>query len=312
MRDAEGVLRLIEQGKLSQDEGLKLVGALEAAEARDHILREELRARSATRQPVACLMAAVVGLIGLGAIAGAVGVSGMRQTPNAPQPVRTEAMQEPAAGAQARAEWLERSRTMRTPGSISIVAFVIVIVAGILGWILMLQNSLARRDEQVNERWAQVEAVLQRRLDLVPQLVETVKGYAAHERQTLVEVTEARARALGILQATGAAAPKSAETLQQLQQAEQSVAAAMGKLLALAEQYPAIKASSNFLTLQEQLEGTENRISVERQRYNDAVRAYNASLRVFPSNVVGGMFGYEPRVYFQAKPGAESPAPVQF
>ena len=217
-----------------------------------------------------------------------------------------------AAEAQARAERLERRITMRGSTSIFGMVFVLVVVTGVVIWIMLMYNGLAKSDERVNERWAQVEAVLQRRLDLIPQLAETVKGYAAHERDTLLAVTEARAKALGVLQAAGGSAPKGPKAIAELNQAQQAIASGVQKLLALAEQYPDLKASANFVTLQDQLEGTENRISVERQRYNDGVRDYNARLRIFPSNVIAGMFGFEPRQYFESKLGAEEPVPVKF
>ena len=201
---------------------------------------------------------------------------------------------------------------MKGNPAIFVLLFVVVITTLIILWIMGMYNALAKTDEQVNARWAQVEAVLQRRLDLIPQLVETVKGYATHERQTLVAVTEARAKTLGILEATGGEAPKSSTTLENLNQAQQDLSGAMKKLFALIEQYPDIKASGNFMALQDQLEGTENRISVERQRYNEAVRAYNAKTRVFPSNVVASWFGYDSRGYFESKMGAEEPVPVKF
>lgn len=201
---------------------------------------------------------------------------------------------------------------MRGNASIFGLLFVLVVVTGVVIWIMLLYNGVAKSDERVNERWAQVETVLQRRLDLIPQLVETVKGYAAHERETLLAVIEARAKALGVLQATGGSAPKGRKAVEELNQAQQTIAGAVQRLLALAEQYPDLKASASFLTLQDQLEGTENRISVERQRYNDGVRDYNARVRTFPSNVIAGMFGFESRQYFESKLGAEEPVPVKF
>ena len=190
--------------------------------------------------------------------------------------------------------------------------FVLVIVTAVVIWVMTMYNGMAKTDEQINERWAQVETVLQRRLDLIPQLVETVKGYAGHERDTLIAVTEARAKAVGILQATRGTAPKSPSAIRELDQTERSLSGALTKLLAIAEQYPDLKASTNFLTLQDQLEGTENRIAIERQRYNEAVKAYNTRLRVFPSNVVGGMFGYAPRGYFESTLEADRAVAVTF
>lgn len=225
---------------------------------------------------------------------------------------RNDADRQGAAEALARAEQLARRTAMKTGTGVFGPVFALVIVTAVALWIMWLYNGLAKSDEGVDERWAQVEAVLQRRLDLVPQLVETVKGYAEHEQQTLMDITQARARAMGALQATAGAAPKSGRTIEELSQSQQALATGLQRLLVLVEQYPDLKASANFVTLQDQLEGTENRISVERQRYNSAVRAYNARLRVFPSNVIGGMFGYAPREYFQSKGGAEEPAPVRF
>jgi LemA protein len=212
-----------------------------------------------------------------------------------------------AAQALARADRIERRTAMRGNPATFGVLFVLVIVAAVAVWIMLMYNGLAQRDERVNERWAQVETVLQRRLDLIPPLVQAVQAYAAHERETLLEVTEARARVMGILQGTGGDAPRSSQAVQDLTEAEDGLSGAIGRLLALAEAYPDLKASTNFVTLQDQLEGTENRISVERQRYNDAVRQYNSRLRIFPHNVVGGMFGYEPREYFESSLGAEEP-----
>ena len=187
--------------------------------------------------------------------------------------------------------------------------FVLIIITTVAVWIVLMYNGLTQRDERVEERWAQVETVLQRRLDLVPQLVEAVRGYAAHERETLTAVTEARAKALGALQATPPSGPQAA---QGVTGAQDELSSALGRLLAIAEQYPELQASTNFVTLQSQLEGTENRIAVERQRYNASVRDYNSKLRVFPSNVVGGMFGYEGREYFESASGAEDAVPVDF
>lgn len=195
----------------------------------------------------------------------------------------------------------------RNPGLLGLKFVVPVVVIGIAFWIMVIYNGLARRDERVDERWAQVDAMLQRRLDLVPGLVDVVRGYAAHERETLLAVTEARARVLGVLGAAEGAAPGSPETVEELAAAQAQLSGALGRLLAIVESYPDLKASTNFVTLQDQLEGTENRVAVERQRYNDAVRQYNARLRTFPSNLVGGMFGYEPREYDELQLGAEQP-----
>lgn len=188
-----------------------------------------------------------------------------------------------------------------------------VLVVGVIGLAIMfLYNGLVKRDENVDARWAQVETVLQRRLDLIPQLVETVKGYAEHESETLLQVTEARSKLSDVLKQTGGKAPTEKAVISQLDAASSNLGTALGRLMMLVEQYPDLKANQNFLSLQDQLEGTENRIAVERQRYNDAVRNLNTRLRSFPHNVFSGTFGFEAREYFQSKVGAEEAVQVSF
>ena len=200
---------------------------------------------------------------------------------------------------------------MAKTGIVFGILFIILIAAGVGMAFVLPYNGLARKDEMVDARWAQVETVLQRRLDLIPNLVEGVKGYANHEKETLLAVTEARAK---MLTALGADQGKdsSAEKLKSISKAEKGLSLALSRLFAVAEQYPQIKASSNFLALQDQLEGTENRISVERHRYNEAVKNYNSGLRTFPSNVVGSIFDFDPRAYFESDLGAEKAVAVDF
>ena len=188
----------------------------------------------------------------------------------------------------------------------------VIIIAGIGVTIMLPYNSLVKRDEMVDARWSQVETVMQRRLDVIPGLVESVKGYAKHEQQTLLAVTEARSKALSALSASAAQTAGGAPDLGELDQADTQLRAALGRLFVVVEQYPALQASTNFLTLQDQLEGSENRIAVERQRYNEAVRRYNAKIRAFPGNVVSAMFGFTPRAYFESKVGAEKAVEVKF
>jgi LemA protein len=161
-------------------------------------------------------------------------------------------------------------------------------------------NRLVGQEEGIDGAWAQVENVLQRRADLVPNLVETVKGYAAHEREVFKEVADARSR---LLAAHGPA---------EAGEANQGLGAALGRLLALSERYPDLKANQNFLNLQDELAGTENRIAVERRRYNEAVRMYNANIRTFPTNLWASMFGFESRQYFEATEGAGKAPSVDF
>lgn len=170
-------------------------------------------------------------------------------------------------------------------------------------------NSFVTGEETIKQAWAQVENQYQRRADLIPNLVNTVKGYAAHESSTLEGVIEARAKATQVTVDPSNLTP---EAIAEYQKAQGQVSSALGRLMAVAESYPDLKANQNFLELQAQLEGTENRISVERQRFNEAVMSYNASIRRFPSNIVAGIFGFKPHGYFEAAEGASTAPTVQF
>ncbi len=187
---------------------------------------------------------------------------------------------------------------------ITIVVIVLVALWGILSY-----NGLVEMDENVSNQWANVETQYQRRSDLIPNLVNTVKGYAKHESQTLEAVMAARS------QATQVKIDPSNCTPQQLaayQKAQGDVTTALGKLLAITENYPDLKANQNFLELQSQLEGTENRINVARKDFNDSAKEYNTSLRRFPRNIIASMFGFEKRNYFEAEAGAEKAPKVEF
>lgn len=183
---------------------------------------------------------------------------------------------------------------------------VLGIVAVVLIWGVTTYNGLVSKDEKVASAWANVETVYQRRADLIPNLVNTVKGYAAHEQETLAQVTEARAKSTAISIDPSTATPAQMEAWME---AQGEVSSALGRLIAISENYPELKANQNFLELQKQLEGTENRISTERRKYNEEVRGYNAKIRRFPTNLIAGMFGFEKRVMFEAQEGAEV-APV--
>ena len=190
-------------------------------------------------------------------------------------------------------------------------AIALFLIVGIPGcWGVSSYNGLQREQVQVDEGWAQVQNVYQRRTDLVPNLVETVKGYAAHEQKTLNDVVAARARATSIQMTPEAL--KDPEALKRFQAAQGELGGALGRLMAIAENYPNLKANEGFLALQSQLEGSENRISVERQRFNEAVGAYNGHLRVFPANLVAGFSGLKPRAFFQAEPEAKAVPKVKF
>ena len=188
-----------------------------------------------------------------------------------------------------------------------IITIVVIVLVAL--WGISSYNGLVGMDEKVSNQWANVETQYQRRSDLIPNLVNTVKGYAKHESQTLEAVMAARS------QATQVKIDPSNCTPQQLaayQKAQGDVTTALGKLLAITENYPDLKASQNFLELQSQLEGTENRINVARKDFNDSAKEYNTSLRRFPRNIIASMFGFEKRNYFEAEAGAEKAPKVEF
>ena len=183
------------------------------------------------------------------------------------------------------------------------------VVAVVAIFFYVTYNGFVNKEEGVNAAWSNVETQYQRRSDLIPNLVNTVKGYAAHESQTLGEVTEARARATSINLSAGELTP---ERLAQFQQAQADVRSALGHLIAVAESYPDLKANQNFIELQSQLEGTENRIAVARKDFNDAARKYNVAVRRFPSNLVAALFGFDQKPYFEAAEGTETAPQVEF
>ena len=170
-------------------------------------------------------------------------------------------------------------------------------------------NGFVNREEGLKSAWSNVETQYQRRADLIPNLVNTVKGYAAHETQTLNEVTEARARATSI---NLSADDRTPERLAQFQRAQAEVRSALGRLIAVSESYPDLKANQNFLELQAQLEGTENRIAVARKDFNAAAQQYNVSVRRFPANLVARMFGFGQKPYFESAEGAAAAPQVTF
>lgn len=188
-----------------------------------------------------------------------------------------------------------------------IIAIILAII--IYSSIKGTYNKMVLMDENISMSWAQVENVYQRRADLIPNLVKTVKGYAEHEQQTLTEVIEARAKATSVNIDPTNLNPQS---IQQFQDAQAGISSALSKLMVVVERYPDLKANQSFLELQAQLEGTENRITVERQKFNTAVREFNAYIRVFPKNIWANMFGFEKKTYFKAKEGAEEVPEVDF
>lgn len=172
-------------------------------------------------------------------------------------------------------------------------------------------NSLVTLDEQVNGAWSQVQNVYQRRADLIPNLVETVKGYASHERETLEAVIQARASATRP-QINAAGVLENPQLFQQFEQAQGQLTSALGRLMVVIERYPELKANQNFIRLQDELAGTENRITVERRRFNETVQQYNQKVRSFPTNILAGMFGFQSRQYFEASPEAQQAPKVDF
>jgi LemA protein len=187
---------------------------------------------------------------------------------------------------------------------------VALVVGGLAAWAVSINNELVRKEQDVNEKWAQVQNVYQRRADLVPNLVETVKGFAAQERTVLEEVTKARASATSI-QLTPQAL-NDPKALERFQAAQNQLSGALSRLLVTVERYPDLKSNQNFLALQSQLEGTENRITVERRKFNESVREYNTRVRLFPGSIVAGVAGYQQKAFFEAAQDAQAAPKVKF
>jgi LemA protein len=184
------------------------------------------------------------------------------------------------------------------------------IILGVLVlWGINAYNGMVSKDQVANEAWANVESAYQRRMDLIPNLVNTVKGYANFEQETLTRVIEARASATQVKVDPSNLTP---EKLQEFQAAQSGVSSALGRLLVVAENYPDLKANQNFLDLQAQLEGTENRINVARNRFNETVREFNSSIKRFPGNLIAGMAGFQAKGFFEAQEGAEKAPEVKF
>ncbi len=190
-----------------------------------------------------------------------------------------------------------------------IAAVVVVVVIIMVSWGTGIYNNLVSKEETVNQQWANVENVYQRRTDLIPNLVATVKGVANFEQSTLTAVIEARAKATSVN-----INPKNLDeaSLQKFQQAQDGVSSALGRLMVVVEKYPDLKATQNFSELQAQLEGTENRITVERRTFNETAQSYNTYLRSFPASMFAGMMGFQKKAYFQAQAGADKAPKVQF
>ncbi len=187
--------------------------------------------------------------------------------------------------------------------------FAVIALIAVCGLSSCNYNSLVEKQQQVDQAWAEVENQYQRRADLIPNLVNTVKGYSTHEEQTLVNVTEARAKATSI---TIQADNLNEENLQKYQQAQNELSSALKSLLAVSEAYPDLKANENFMNLQTQLEGTENRITIARRNYTESVLAYNTAIKKFPTNIYAGWFDFTPKPQFKAEEGAQKAPKVEF
>lgn len=194
---------------------------------------------------------------------------------------------------------------------ITIVIIGVLVIGGMMmyGFFKNSYNEMVVLDESVNGQWAQVENVYQRRADLIPNLVNTVKGYASHEKETLEGVIEARSKATSVNINADQLTP---ETFQKFTAAQDGLTQALSRLMVVMERYPDLKANQNFLDLQAQLEGTENRISVERKKFNEVTQGYNTTIKMFPKNLLANMYGFQPKPYFQAQAGSEKAPEVQF
>jgi LemA protein len=190
-----------------------------------------------------------------------------------------------------------------------VIAIIIIIGVLLYGWVKGAYNQMVTQSETVDKHWADVENVYQRRADLIPNLVATVKGYASHERETLEGVINARAKAT---QTTINAGELTPESMAAFQQAQDGLSSALSRLMVVVERYPDLKANQNFLELQAQLEGTENRITIERQKFNEAARQYNTYIKLFPKNMLANIFGFDVKPYFEAQQGAETAPKVEF
>ena len=190
-----------------------------------------------------------------------------------------------------------------------VIGAILITVFGVYRFYVGSYNHMVNYDETAITSWSNVENVYQRRADLIPNLVSTVQGYAAHERETLTGVIEARAKASSVsIDPTNL----DAASMQQFQQAQGGLSAALSKLMVVVERYPDLKANQNFLELQAQLEGSENRIAVERRKFNESVKVYNTYIRSFPRNLVAGMYGFERKAQFQSAEGADIVPEVKF
>lgn len=197
--------------------------------------------------------------------------------------------------------WEDNMAMGKTGKTLLIIGIVLVLLVGIVyGYVKGTYNGMVTMDESVKAAWAQVENQLQRRYDLIPNYVETVKGYAAHEKEVFVKVTEARSKVAG------------AGNISEKIQANNQLSSALSRLMVVVERYPDLKANTNFIRLQDELAGTENRIAVERRRFNEFVKVYNGTIRQFPKNIFAGMFGFEKATYFEVPEERQEAPKIKF
>lgn len=201
--------------------------------------------------------------------------------------------------------------SLKLRNSLIIIGIIAVLAFSCYSCVTGSYNSIVQMDEQVTAQWAQVENQYQRRYDLIPNLVSTVKGYASHESEVFSQIAEARSKAGGIVN-IDSSITDDPEKMAQFQKVQDTLGGALQRLLSISENYPDLKANQNFLALQDQLEGTENRIAVERKRYNDAARAFNTKIRSFPTVMFASNFGFKTKAYFTASEQAQTAPKVEF
>ena len=205
---------------------------------------------------------------------------------------------------------MEKAKMSKSMVLLGILGLIFVVIIGFFMWLFGVKNTIITKEEGLKSAWSQVENQYQRRYDLIPNLVATVKGYATQEQETFTQVTEARSKATSF-QITPEVL-NNPESLKKFQAVQGELSSALSRLMAISENYPQLKSNENFLQLQSQLEGTENRISVERNRFNDSAKSYNTFIRLFPQSFVASMFGFAQKPYFEAATGAENAPQVQF
>ncbi len=289
--------RMLADGKLTAKEAERLRGALAAHAERDASLRAAGAPRERRRLWMLITSLMVFFLLGAATVwlLGDAGTAAPVATTESTTSAAPEGRLIDLSGLSE-----ERSITMSRSLPLSFAIVTVGVLAVLAGLLVFFYNGLIDAREQVNAGWAQVENAYQRRLDLVPLLVDAVQTYTEHERETLTTLTQARANAIQVSGAVGSA-PQTVEQLKAIEAAQGEVESALTRLFAIVENYPDLKASQNFLSLQDQIEGTENRVAMERRFYNEFSRQYNTRLQTFPGNIVADMMGFEAKPYFEAK-----------